>query len=167
MFRLMRRHLQEIPQRDAVEILETATSGVLALSGNDGYPYAVPMSYVYCDGRIYFHGAKSGHRLDAVKGCDRASFCVVAQDDVEPLDYSTRYRSVIVFGRIRIMEDEAEIRRAIEMLAIRYAPMDTVEHREKAIADEYDIMTMYELKVEHMTGKESRSLMRERMEKLV
>ena len=162
MFRPMRRHLQEIPQQEAVRILETATSGVLALSGDDGYPYAVPMSYVYLDGRIYFHGAKSGHRLDAVKGCDKASFCVIAQDEVEPLEYATRYRSVIAFGRIRIMEDDAQIRRAIEALALRYAPMDTPEHREKAIADEYGIMTMYELSIEHMTGKESRSLMLER-----
>ena len=162
MFRPMRRHLQEIPQQEAVEILETATSGVLALSGDDGYPYAVPMSYVYLDGRIYFHGAKSGHRLDAVKGCDKASFCVIAQDEVQPLEYATRYRSVIAFGRIRIMEDDAQIRRAIEALALRYAPMDTPEHREKAIADEYGIMTMYELDIEHMTGKESRSLMLER-----
>ena len=77
MFREMRRKRQLLPQEQALEILENNTSGVLALSGDGGYPYAVPMSYVYNDGKIYFHCAKAGHKIDAIRSCDKASFCVV------------------------------------------------------------------------------------------
>ena len=78
------------------------TSGVLALAGDNGYPYALPISYVYSDGKIYFHSAKSGHKIDAVKRCEKASFCVIAEDNIIPEEYTTYYKSVIVFGKLKI-----------------------------------------------------------------
>lgn len=53
----MRRVRQQLPPEEAEEILRTATAGVLAVAGDDGYPYAVPVSYVYAGGKIYFHSA--------------------------------------------------------------------------------------------------------------
>lgn len=88
----------------------------LALAGDDDYPYAVPISYAYSDSKLYFHGAKSGHKIDAIKRCDKASFCVIDKDDVVPEEYTTYFRSVIAFGKIRIMEEESEMRKAIELL---------------------------------------------------
>ena len=88
----------------------------MALAGDDDYPYAVPISYVYSDSKLYFHGAKSGHKIDAIKRCDKTSFCVIDKDDVVPEGYTTYFRSVIVFGKIRIMEEESEMRKAIELL---------------------------------------------------
>lgn len=79
MFRQMRRKRQELPREECLEILREGTSGVLALLGDGGYPYAVPLSYVYDGGKIYFHSARAGHKLDALRGCDRASFCVIGQ----------------------------------------------------------------------------------------
>lgn len=73
-FRKMRRNRQELSRDESIRILKEGTSGVLALHGDDGYPYAVPISYVYDDGKLYFHGAKSGHKLDALRSYPKASF---------------------------------------------------------------------------------------------
>ena len=75
MFREMRRKKQILTPEKSIEILKKGTSGVLALSGDDGYPYAVPLSYVYENSMLYFHGAKEGHKIDAIRTCDKASFC--------------------------------------------------------------------------------------------
>ena len=92
MFREMRRKKQILSEEETAEVLNRGTSGVLALLGDDDYPYAVPVSYVYCDSKLYFHGAKSGHKIDAVKKCDKASFCVIDRDDVVPEEYTTYFK---------------------------------------------------------------------------
>lgn len=182
MFRKMRREKQMLSLEECASILEKATSGVLALSGDDGYPYAVPLSYVYekseCAtrgdngqgeasennsdnesdyGKIYFHCAVEGHKIDAVKNCGKASFCVVAQDDVIPLEYSTRYKSVIAFGHVRIIEDDTEKRRTIEMLGKRYAPNDSEKNRNDEIDKYWNSLCMIEMCIEYMTGKQSKN----------
>lgn len=154
MFREMRRKRQLLPAEETETILRGATSGVLAVLGDEGYPYAVPLSFVYADGKIYFHCAKSGHKLDAVKREPKASFCVTAQDEIVPEEYTTHYKSVIVFGRARVVEDESEMRKAIEALAIKYNPTDTPENRERAIQKEWRGLAMLALEIEHKTGKE-------------
>lgn len=164
MFREMRRKGQLLPREEAEAILRRGTSGVLALAGDDGYPYAVPISYVYDGDRIYFHCAAAGHKLDAVRRNAKASFCVIGQDQVVPEAYATYYRSVIVFGQIRELEDEAEKRAAIERLAVRYAPEDTPDGRRAAIDREWAALCMLEMRVDHMTGKEARGLARKRRE---
>lgn len=164
MFRKMRRSRQQLPQEDAIRILEQGSSGVLALHGDDDYPYAVPLSYVYQDGRLYFHCAKSGHKLDAVQKNAKASFCVIAQDEVIPAEYTTFFRSVIAFGKIRIITEEAELRAAIEALAMKYAPQDTAENRDRYIMREWKPLCMFALEIEHMTGKEAIELTRKRTE---
>lgn len=162
MFRRMRREKQMLSLEECVSILEKATSGVLALSGDDGYPYAVPLSYVYEKsesdyGKIYFHCAVEGHKIDAVKNCGKASFCVVAQDDVIPLEYSTRYKSVIAFGHVRIIEDDTEKRRTIEMLGKRYAPNDSEKNRNGEIEKYWSSLCMIEMRIKYMTGKQSKN----------
>ena len=107
-FRAMRRLRQQLSEEESISILQKSTAGTLALLGDNDYPYAVPISHVYADGRLYFHSALSGHKVDAIRKCDKASFCVIAQDDVQPEKYTTFFRSVIAFGRIHIIEDEAE-----------------------------------------------------------
>ena len=162
MFREMRRKKQALSQEMCTAVLERGTSGVLALLGDGGYPYAVPLSYVYCDNRIYFHCAKTGHKLDAIARCDKASFCVIDQDLVVPEEYTSYFRSVIAFGRIRRLEQEWEKRAAIDKLAVKYAPDDTVENREKAIEREWAPLLMLEMIIDHMTGKEAIELVRSR-----
>ena len=155
MFREMRRKKQILTEEKAKEVLSSGTSGVLALLGDDDYPYAVPVSYVYCGSKIYFHGAKSGHKIDAIKKCDKASFCVIDKDDVIPEEYTTYFRSVIAFGKIRIMEDESEMRKAIELLAEKYYPDSSKEERSIAIDREWKPLCMIEFSIEHLSGKEA------------
>ena len=162
MFREMRRKKQQLPDAECIELLKNNTSGVLAVCGDDGYPYAVPVSYVFADGAVYFHCAKAGHKLDAVKACDKVSFCVIDQDQVVPEAYTTRFRSVILFGRAKILEQEREIRSAIEKLAVKYHPADSRDHRDAEIEKSFHAMCMVKIEIEHITGKESIELTRER-----
>lgn len=156
MFRKMRRSKQELPADEALRLLEAGSSGVLALLGDGGWPYAVPLSYAYAAGKLYFHCARAGHKLDAVRNEPRASFCVVAQDHVVPEKYTTHYRSVIAFGRVRILEDGDEKRRGIELLAERFAPDDSAGHRRRVVDSEWDNFCVLEFDIEHITGKEAK-----------
>ncbi len=155
MFREMRRKKQLLPQKKAEEILLGGTSGVLALSGDNGYPYAVPISYVYDGRHIYFHSARNGHKLDSVLRNPKASFCVIAEDSVRPETYTTLFQSVIVFGKLRVLEDGREKRSAIEKLALRYAPGDSAGGRNRAINQEWDRFCMLDMSIDQMTGKAS------------
>lgn len=159
MFREMRRKKQLLTEEDTIKILEKGTSGVLAVLGDDDYPYAVPLSYVYCDSKIYFHAAKTGHKMDAIMKHDKASFCVIDEDNVVSEEYTTYFRSAIAFGKIRIIDNETEKRNAIEKLAAKYTP-DNEEGRLKEIEAGYKILSMIELDIEHMTGKEAIELVR-------
>ena len=160
MFRPMRRAKQLLSQEETAAVLDRGTSGVLALSGDDGYPYAVPISYVYDGGKLYFHCARSGHKLDAIRRSEKASFCVIDQDQIVPEEYTTYFRSVIVFGRIRILEDPGKKWAAVEKLAVKYAPDSTADDREEAIRREWAPLCVLEMTVEHMTGKEAIELVR-------
>ena len=160
MFRPMRRSAQALGVDACREVLSRGTSGVLALLGDGGWPYAVPMSYGLDGEKLYFHCAREGHKLDAIRREARASFCVVDRDEVVPEEYTTYFRSVIVFGRVRILEDEAQMRAAIELLARRYFPQDSAENRRRAIEREWAGLCMLEMDIEHMSGKEAIELAR-------
>ena len=157
----MRRNRQQLSEEESIEILQKATSGVLALLGDNGYPYAVPISYVYADGRIYFHSALSGHKVDAIRSCDKASFCVIEQDVVKPEKYTSYFRSVIAFGRIHIEEDEAEKLAIARLLGNRYNP-NHEEALHKEIEGGLSRMLAIRLDIEHLTGKEAIELVRQR-----
>jgi nitroimidazol reductase NimA-like FMN-containing flavoprotein (pyridoxamine 5'-phosphate oxidase superfamily) len=162
MFREMRRKKQVLSTNECLDVINRGTSGVLAVIGDDNYPYAVPLSYVYYDNKIYFHGAKTGHKLDAVTKNEKVSFCIIDQDQVVPDEYTTYFRSVILFGKARVIDDETEKRNAINMLALRYAPSHDESRRQQAIENEYKAMAMIELTIEHMSGKEAIELIRQK-----
>lgn len=156
MFREMRRINQKLSQEETIRILEEGTSGVLALSGDDGYPYAVPMSYVYCGGKLYFHCANVGHKMDAIARCEKASFCVVSQDLIVPEKFTTFFRSAIAFGRIRVLSGDEAIS-ALMTLAEKYSPGDEAGRRAEA-ARPNPTLAMLEMTIEHLTGKEAKEL---------
>ena len=160
-FREMRRKRQQLSEEESISILKKATAGTLALLGDDDYPYAVPISYVYADGRLYFHSALSGHKIDAIRKCDKASFCVIEQDDVQPKKYTTFFRSVIAFGRIHIIEDEQAKLKMARMLGNRYNPNDD-ESLQKELEQGLSRMLMIRFDIEHLTGKEAIELVRQR-----
>ena len=160
-FREMRRKRQQLAEEESIAILKKATAGTLALLGDDDYPYAVPVSYVYHEGRLYFHSALAGHKVDAIRKCDKASFCVVEQDHVQPEKYTTFFRSVIAFGRIHIIEDEQEKLEIARMLGNRYNP-NRDEDLQKEIESGLPRMLAIRFDIEHLTGKEAIELMRQR-----
>lgn len=114
MFRELARKKLQLPQEDCIEILKQEPRGVLSVLGDDGYPYGLPIDHWYNeeDGCIYFHSGKTGHKIDAIKKCDKASFCVYDQGYQEEGDWVLHIKSVIVFGHIKIVEDHE---RAIEI----------------------------------------------------
>ncbi len=158
MFREMRRKNQKLDMEECAAILHRGTSGVLALAGDNGYPYAVPISYVYCDNKLFFHCAKQGHKLDAIARNRKASFCVIDQDEIAPKEYTTHYKSVIVFGEIRVLEEETEKRAAIEILGRKYAPEGAEEALQTEIERFYAALCMLELSIEHVSGKQAKEL---------
>ena len=162
MFCAMRRRRQILPPEECAAVRSRGTSGVLALCGCEGTPYAVPLSYVYDGGNLYFHCAKSGYKLDIIRQNPRASFCVIDQDRIVPEEYTTYFRSVIAFGQIRVIEDDREKRTAIEKLAIKYAPEDTAANRDHAISREWKLLCLLEMAIDHMTGKEAAELIKEK-----
>lgn len=153
-FRSMRRKRQQLSEEKSIGILQKSTAGTLALLGDNGYPYAVPISYVYADGKLYFHSALSGHKIDAIRNCDKASFCVIDQDEVHPEKYTTYFRSVIAFGRIHIIEDEQEKLATARLLGDRYNP-NQEEALQKEIEKGLSRMVMIRFDIEHLTGKEA------------
>ncbi len=154
MERKMRRFKQQLTNEQSIEILSNTTSGVLALCDSDMQPYGVPLSHVYADGKIYFHSALKGHKVDVLKFNNKASFTVISQDEIHPEKYTTYFRSVIVFGSIRIIEDEAEKRRTLEILGRRCNP-DDAEGLEKEIASGLSRCLMLEMSIDRLTGKQS------------
>lgn len=161
MFRQMRRKKQVLTKEDCELVLERGTSGVLAVQGDGGYPYAVPLSYVYTDGKIIFHCAKQGHKLDAIAQNDKVSFCVIDLDDIQPERYTTYFRSVIAFGRARVLEEETEKRAAIEALAAKYTP-DDPEGRKQEIEREYRALCVVAIEIDHLSGKEAIELVKKK-----
>ena len=162
MFREMRRKNQQLPEEDCRRILQTATSGVLAVAGDDDYPYAVPLSFAFENGTLYFHVAKSGHKLDAVRRHSKASFCVIGKDEVVPAKYTTYFRSVIAFGKVRILEDTPEKRRVLNLLADKYSPDETTESRDAEIEKLINALYVLAMDIEHLTGKEGKELAEQR-----
>ncbi len=154
MFREMRRKNRLLSDSEAAAMLHSCTSGVLAVQGDDGYPYAVPLSFAHEDGRLYFHSALAGHKIDALERSDKASFCVIAADDVVPDAFATHYRSAVAFGTARILTTDDEKIHALRCLARKYSP-DYLVEAEAEIERDLERTCVFELLIEHMTGKSS------------
>ena len=160
--REMRRKRQALDRKTCEEILQRGTYGVLAVQGDDVYPYTVPLNYAYADGTIIFHSAKEGHKVDAMRRSEKVSFCVVDKDTLIPEEYTTYFRSVIAFGRVHRLLEPKEIRDAIELLMQKVYPSDTPEHRRAYLKNGGDGPAMFAITVESLSGKEAIELVRER-----
>ncbi len=161
MFRPMRRSAQALAETEAWEVLGRGSYGVLAVAGDGGYPYAVPLNYACVNDKIYIHCAREGHKLDAIGREARVSFCVVDQDRVVPQEYTTHYRSVVAFGRARILSEDGELREALAAIVHRYCP-----GMEEAAAGEIEKsmgrVAVIEVSVEKLSGKEALPLVHQR-----
>ncbi|MCR4814994.1 MAG: pyridoxamine 5'-phosphate oxidase family protein [Lachnospiraceae bacterium] len=153
MFRKMRRFKQQISDAECIEILKNTKRGVLSLMGDDGYPYGIPIDHWYCeeDGKIYFHGAKEGHKIDAIKACDKVSYCVYDEGYRKEGDWALNIKSVIIFGRIKPVEDEEKSKKIC--IAITRKFTDDEEYLQKELTNAFPRVQCLEITPEHMTGK--------------
>lgn len=160
MFRELRRKKQSLTKEECIEILERGEEGVFAVIGDGGYPYTVPINYLYSDGKIYFHCATEGHKIDAINKNDKVSFCVIDKKDIVPEDLDTLFRSVIVFGRAKTIEDREAKREDARIFGLKYNPDE--ERVMKSVNSSMDRMSIIELNIEHISGKESLQLINDR-----
>ena len=156
MFRKMRRFNQQLSLSESIEILEKGKTGVLAVLGDNGYPYAVPLNYVYENGKIYFHCAKAGHKISALQNCEKVSFCVIDKDDVSAEEITTYFRSVIVFGKAEILTEKEDIMKAARILGLKYCK--NADFIDREIRHFMSTRCCGKSSVEHMTGKQAKEL---------
>jgi len=149
----MRRSKQLLSMEDTVAVMDRCTNGVLACIGDEDYPYAVPLSYVYFNGKIYFHSAKTGHKIDAILKNPKVCFTVIDEDTIVSKEYTSYFRSVLAFGKARIAEDD-EWLKAFKAIVEKYSGDQPEEAKHKAIngcTQAYIIA----IDIEHITGKEA------------
>lgn len=152
MFREMRRKDKMKSAEEAVQILQSCTNGVLSVIGDGGYPYGVPVSYIYNDGKIYFHCAHTGHKIDAIKAEPKVSFTVVGADNIMSEKYTTLYKSVICFGKAAVVSDDEKKQKVLEIILEKYSK-DFMEGGLEHIRKMWDKTAIVEVTVEHMTAK--------------
>lgn len=155
MFREMRRMKQLLSKEETIEILKVCSSGVLGVSGDDDYPYTVPVSYVLKEDKIYFHCAKEGHKIDSIKRNDKVTFCVIEKEEVIQDKFDTNFRSVTIFGRARILTDDTEKRYALGYLVEKYSP-NYIQKGQIEIETGLNNVCVVEINIEHMTGKSAK-----------
>ena len=154
MFREMRRKKNEISIDMAKQLLASSRRGVLAMNGDGGYPYAIPVNYLYDDEaqRIYFHGAKTGHKVDALRACDKVCFTVYGNETVRTESWAPFMQSVVVFGRCHLMDAGSEEAQRLKQFAMKYYPSEQLVDEEIAHAGK--AVQVFEIEIEHMSGKE-------------
>ncbi|MEG0961518.1 MAG: pyridoxamine 5'-phosphate oxidase family protein [Lachnospiraceae bacterium] len=160
MFPTMRRFKQEMSENEVIKILEQEKTGILSVNGENGYPYPVPMNYVYDKGAIYFHGAFDGYKMDSINKDEKVSFCVVGEDTIIPEKFTTYYSSVVVFGRAILVEEEEQKTKIMQALNKKYSPGYEIKG-DMDIAKAMKRLAVIELKIEHMTGKASMEIINE------
>lgn len=154
MFREMRRKKKEIDRNAAESLLQSSRRGVLAVNGDDGYPYAIPVNYIYDREaqKIYFHGARAGHKADALRACDKVCFTVYGNEAIKEEAWAPYMQSVVVFGRCHLLEAGEEACARLKQFAMKYYPSEQMVDEE--IARLGAAVQVFEIEIEHLTGKE-------------
>ena len=153
MFREIVRKKQALAPEECIQILKNEPRGVLSLIGDNGYPYGIPMNHYYCeeDGSIYFHSGKSGHKVDAIMNCNKASFCVYDGGYRSEGEWALNIKSVIVFGKIQIVEDFGEAMDICRKLSYKFTSDSNYIDKEVEIYGKNTLC--FRLIPEHITGK--------------
>ena len=151
MFREMRSKANMLTNEEVENILKTSPNGTLALYGENGYPYSVPVNFVYSNGKIYFHGAAEGYKLDCMKKDPHVSFSVIGKDDIAKENFTTLFSSVIAFGTVRVIDTMEEKIPVLEGMVGKYSA-EFMESGKELISKGCGSVA-YELTIDHMTGK--------------
>ena len=154
MFREMRRKNKQISDDAALALLEQSRRGVLAVNGDDGYPYAIPVNYFFDreNRKIYFHGSPMGHKADALRACDKVCFTVYGNESVREEAWAPYMQSTVVFGRCHFVASGETTNALLMRLAMKYYPNETLADEEMARSGK--AAQVYEIDIEHLTGKE-------------
>jgi len=153
-FREIIRQKQALTREECDEVLRGQLRGVLSVIGDGGYPYGVPMNYLYTGdygGRIYFHSGKTGHKVDSLLRCDKVCFTVYDEGRRNPGEWSLNIKSVIVFGRVRIVDDLKQVEDICRKLSLKFT--DDLTYIDKEVHDHLSRTLCFELIPEHITGK--------------
>ena len=152
MFRTMRRFKQQVNSEECIRILKEEKRGVLSVLGEGGYPYGIPLNHWYADdGNLYFHSAKEGHKIDAVRACDKVSYCVYDKGYRKDGEWALNVTSVVVFGRIRLVTDEKKAKEICSAICRKFT--EDEEYLEKELQGSLSRVQCLMLVPEHMTGK--------------
>jgi nitroimidazol reductase NimA-like FMN-containing flavoprotein (pyridoxamine 5'-phosphate oxidase superfamily) len=154
MFRPIRKKKNQISDKAAKELLRTSRRGVFAVNGDDGYPYAIPINFLYDEDaqKIYFHGSRAGHKVDSLRACDKVCFTVYGNETIKDEPWAPYMQSVVVFGRCRLLESGEESLALVKRFAMKYYPDESLVDIE--IAEGGKAVQMYEITIEHYSGKE-------------
>ena len=155
MFREMRRFKQQITTEECKKVLKEEKRAAFSVIGDEGYPYTIPINFYYdeADNIIYFHGAKSGHKIDAIKNNSKVSISIIDQEDVIEEELTTYFRSIILFGKAKILQDDDEIYQAVNALGLKYCNDEVAV--EKEIQREWKALCCIEITIEYLTGKQA------------
>ena len=153
MFREMLRIKQALPKEECIAILKSEPRGVLSVLGDGDYPYGMPVNHFYCedDGKIYFHGGKRGHKIDAIRRHNKVSFCVHDEGYRKDGEWALNIKSVIVFGCVEIVEDQDWAMEVSRRLSRKFTQDEAYIDREIALSGAGTLVLC--LTPEHMTGK--------------
>ncbi|MBQ6381658.1 MAG: pyridoxamine 5'-phosphate oxidase family protein [Clostridia bacterium] len=153
MFRKMRRFKQQISKEECTELLKTEKRGVLSVIGEDGYPYGIPLNHYFNekDGKLYFHGAKEGHKLDAIKACDKVCYTVFDKGYRKEGEWALNVKSVVVFGKISLVKDEEKAKEICTALCRKFT--DDEQYLAHELKTAFPRVQCLALMPEHMTGK--------------
>lgn len=154
MFRPMRRTKRAISDEDAKRLLEQGHRAVLAVNGDDGYPFAFPINYRFDAGanKIFFHGAKAGQKVDALRRSDKVCLTVMGNEHYEQGEWAPYVQSTVVFGRCHLVDDAAATEAEVRRLALKYYP--SAEEAEEELNKYLAAVQLYEIEIEHLTGKQ-------------
>ena len=153
MFRKMRRFKQQISEEECIRILKEQPRGVLSMIGDDGYPYGIPLDHWYSGNKLYFHGAKVGHKTDAITAFDKVSYCVMDEGFRRDGEWALNIRSVVVFGRMRIVDDAEDDLKVKIATGLCRKFTDDEAFLQKELTHAMPRAAFLELTPEHMTGK--------------
>ncbi|MGE4508141.1 MAG: pyridoxamine 5'-phosphate oxidase family protein [Eubacteriaceae bacterium] len=154
MFPEMRRFKQQVSESDCQKILTEEKRAAFSVIGHDGYPYTIPINFYYDenDHRIYLHSAKAGHKMDALKNCDKVCLTTWNQGFKKDGDWEWNATSVVVFGKIKFVEDQRLISDRLRKMASKYYP-NQAEVEAGMTSPAFNHVQMLAIEIEHMTGK--------------
>lgn len=154
MFRSIRKKRNELGDKEVEKLLQSTRRGILAVNGDNGYPYAIPINYLYDkeNQKIYFHGARVGHKVDALKTCDKVCFTVYGNEIIKEEAWAPYMQSVVVFGRCHLLEEGKKANAILKQFAMKYYPSEQLVDEEIERAGK--AVQIFEIEIEHSSGKE-------------